>query len=242
MPSERPLRPKATHWWTPACCVLGLGLGVLTSSPAPAETFEIQPEKSRLRFEVGHHDYAKPVRGRFEALSGAIHRDPEKDGELRVDVEITASSIDTDNAYRDEHLRAAFFEVEDHPSIRFSAAGFRADGETKPLEVTGNLTMKGITRPIVLQVSGARELVDKDGNRVLRCRVKGSVNRRDFDVQETSAEEAQGLSKILAHIQEGLDEFIEDEVEFSVSVVAREDANSGDAVASAAPAVEALPN
>ena len=232
MTRNRPHPTRAPHGVAPLLSTLALV--AFTSGAVRAETFEIQPDRSRLRFEVGHHDYAKPVRGRFEALSGSIQRDPAEDGALRVNVEITASSIDTDNAYRDEHLRAAFFEVEEHPKIRFSAAGFRA-GEVGTLKVTGNLTMKGVTRPIVLEVSGARELVDPEGHRVLRCRVSGTLDRREFGVEETSADEASGLSAILAHIQEGLDEFIEDDVHFSVSVFAREAEPRTDAVAAAPP-------
>ena len=93
------------------------------------------------------------------------------------------------------------------------------EGEERTIE--GWLTMKGITRPVTLVVEGGREFTDAEGRSVVRCRMHGRINRRDFDVEE-NAERATGLSQILAHIQEGLGEFIDDDVEIAITVVARE--------------------
>ncbi len=188
--------------------------GLLASSPALSSTYIIQSERSHVRFEVGHHDYAKPVRGSFDALSGEIQYDASEVG-VGIDVVIDADSIDTANRYRDGHLRDAFFETDRFPEIRFRATGVDAGQQI----VSGELTMKGVTRPVAFRVTNVREFTAADGTQVLRCRALGKVNRRDFGVAE-DADRAEGLSRIMANIQEGLDEFIEDEVEIAISVVA----------------------
>ncbi|MFT5443970.1 MAG: polyisoprenoid-binding protein YceI, partial [Myxococcota bacterium] len=91
----------------------------LTTAAAHASSFEIVSEKSRVRFEAGHHDYAKPVKGRFHQLSGKIEYDVTSPGYTSMQVIIDPSSVDTDNQYRDSHLRSSFFEVEQFPEIRF---------------------------------------------------------------------------------------------------------------------------
>ena len=189
----------------------------LTGSAASADTFKIQAERSRVRFEVGHHGYAKPVRGRFAALEGRIEYDSAAPGELEIEVRIDADSLDTDNRFRDAHLRSSFFETDRFPTIEFSATRVSVE----EMRIEGNLTMKGVSRALVLELSGARELTGAEGLRELRCRAAARLDRREFGVAE-NADRAEGLEKILAHIQEGLDEFIDDEVEISIFVVARE--------------------
>ena len=198
------------------------GLVVLLSSPSFATDYEIQPEKSRVRFEIGHSDYAKPVRGRFGNLSGEIGYDANTPNATTAEVVIDASSVDTDNGYRDEHLRTSFFEADRFPDIHFRL------GRMLPTEgqVEGELTMRGVSQTVVLTISNLREIEDPTGMRIFRAHATTRLNRRDFGVEE-DADRAQGLGKIMAHIQEGLDEFIDDEVVVRLSIVAHEMANDG---------------
>jgi polyisoprenoid-binding protein YceI len=197
---------------------LALLCGALLSVAAPAagERFEILPDQSRVRFSVSHHDFVRPVKGRFASLAGTIDYDAAHPEDLEVEVEIDARSVDTDNGFRDEHLRTSFFETATFPTIRFELTRVLLEEEA----VEGMLTMKGVSRPVRLQVSGVRDTVDAHGVHVLRCRAEGRVNRRDFGVEESAGDE-DGLAGILGHIQRGLDEFISDEVEVEISVVAR---------------------
>ncbi len=86
--------------------------------------------------------------------------------------------------------------------------------------VLGELTIKDVTHPVELKVMAVREYLDEVGAKMLRCRAIGTVNRRTFGVAE-DASRSEGLARFIAEIQEGLDEFIEDDVEISVHVVAR---------------------
>jgi polyisoprenoid-binding protein YceI len=159
----------------------------------------------------------KPVRGQFQSLSGHIEYDASGPEDLAVDVQIDAASVDTSNGYRDEHLRSSFFEADKFPRIHFKATRVLLDEES----VEGELTIKGVSRPVVLKVSGVRDVRNAEGVRVLRCRATARVNRRDFGITE-NAEDAQGLAKILGHIQTGLDSFIADDVEVDIFMVAHE--------------------
>ncbi len=197
---------------------IALGLAaLLVSASSAACTFAIQPEKSRLKFHVRHGGYAKPVRGTFDAFAGTIEYDASKQVEaVRIDVTIDANSVDTDNRYRDDHLREAFLEIDRFPEIRFRAV--RMDPAEQILH--GELTMKGITRTVPLKLMAVRLFTDQEGVAMLRCRAVGKVNRREFGVVE-DASRSEGLRKLVARIQEGLDEFIEDDVDIVISVVAR---------------------
>lgn len=193
--------------------------GVLSipASPSGGAPFVIEPEESRVRFEVGHLDYAKPVRGRFERISGHIEYERAEPEELSGRIEIEVESIGTDNAYRDGHLRASFFETEQFPDIHFELLRFDRDENV----VFGRLTMKGVSVEQRLEIENLRELEGRDGLRVLRCRASGVVNRRLFGVEE-DPELNGGLGSLVGYIQQGLDGFIDDEVRVRISIVARE--------------------
>jgi len=199
------------------CAWIAGAVALLLCLPAFATDYAIQSDRSRVKFEIGHSDYAKPVRGRFGSLEGEIGYDPAAPQEATAEVVIDASSIDTDNGYRDEHLRTSFFQADEHPEIRFRLIRLLFERG----EAVGELTMRGVTRRIVMQVANLHEAEAPNGLRILRVRARTTIDRRDFGVEE-DADRAEGLGKIMSHIQEGLDEFIDDEVSVRISVVARE--------------------
>lgn len=199
-----------------------IAMVTFVATAASAAEYEIQAEQSRIRFEVAHSDYIKPVRGRFGSLSGAIGYDAKAPEATTGEVVIDAASVDTDNGFRDEHLRTSFFEADRFPEIHFRLGRLRLqDGEAD-----GTLTMHGVTRPVVLAVSNLREVEGPSGLRILRARVSTRLNRRDFGVEENTAR-SEGLGRIMEHIQQGLDELIEDEVVVRVSIVAHAVAKPG---------------
>ena len=127
------------------------GTRVVNGRPVPeVGTWEIDPSHASFEF-VARHLMAK-VRGRFPAVSGVatIAEVPE---ESTLEIEIDANSIDTQDDTRDAHMRSDdFFGVEEHPTISFHSTGIRpGDGQTE-WKVVGDLTIRGNTRPVTVDV------------------------------------------------------------------------------------------
>jgi polyisoprenoid-binding protein YceI len=111
-------------------------------------TWAIDPAHSSIDFSVRHLMVSK-VRGRFETFSGAITVAP--DGTPSVSAEIDVASLNTGNAQRDGHVKSAdFFDVEHYPVATFASTSVRPNGEAYVLD--GNLTIKGITKPVSLDL------------------------------------------------------------------------------------------
>jgi polyisoprenoid-binding protein YceI len=141
-----------------------LGSRVVDSRQVPeAGTWEIDPSHQSFEF-IARHLMAK-VRGRFPAASG-VATVAERPEDSTLEIEIDASSIDTQDENRDAHLRSGdFFGVEEHPTISFRSTGVRpAAGETH-WQVDGDLTIRGVTRPVTVEVEFLGAQVDPWGNR-----------------------------------------------------------------------------
>jgi len=156
-----------------------------------ATTWQIDPAHSQVEFSVRHLMISN-VRGYFTGISGAIHLD---DGGIEgssVDVEIDATSIDTRNTDRDTHLRSAdFFDVEAHPTLRFQSTGIQRKGTA--LEVAGELTIRGTSRPVVLRTEELGTGQDPWGNERVAFRGETKVNRKDFGLTWNQALETGGV-------------------------------------------------
>jgi polyisoprenoid-binding protein YceI len=140
-----------------------LGSRVVDSRQVPeAGTWEIDPSHQSFEF-IARHLMAK-VRGRFPAASG-VATVAERPEDSTLEIEIDASSIDTQDENRDAHLRSGdFFGVEEHPTISFRSTGVRpAAGETH-WQVDGDLTIRGVTRPVTVEVEFLGAQVDPWGN------------------------------------------------------------------------------
>jgi polyisoprenoid-binding protein YceI len=120
------------------------------TAAAPAkETFAIDPVHSHVGFKVKH--LFSNVTGRFNEFSGTISGDPAKPEEAQVNVDIRIASIDTKDAKRDQHLRSdEFFDVERFPTMSFVSRKVNRTGEDTAF-VIGDLTLRGITREVILQ-------------------------------------------------------------------------------------------
>ncbi len=144
-----------------------------------AGTWDIDPVHSEVSFTVRHMMVSK-VRGRFTGFTGEISTADDVTASS-VRAEIDATSIDTGNAQRDGHVRSAdFFDVENHPTWTFTSTSARTDDGD--LVVDGDLTIKGVTRPVtlVLEVGG----FGPDAYGGTRVGFSGSttINRSDFGV------------------------------------------------------------
>jgi polyisoprenoid-binding protein YceI len=142
-------------------------------------TWDIDPTHSDVSFSVRHMMVSK-VRGRFASFTGEIVTGEDVTGSS-VRATIDATSIDTGNAQRDGHVRSAdFFDVENHPEWTYVSTGVRADGDD--LVVDGELTIKGVTRPVPLALELNGFGPDAYGGTRAGFTATTSINRNDFGV------------------------------------------------------------
>ena len=144
-----------------------------------AGTWDIDPVHSDVSFTVRHMMVSK-VRGRIGSFSGEITTG-EDVTTSSVTATIDATSIDTNNAQRDGHIRSAdFFDVENHPTWTFTSTGVRTDGDD--IIVDGDLTIKGVTKsvPLTLEVNGFGP--DAYGGTRVGFSGIAQINRNDFGV------------------------------------------------------------
>ncbi len=157
-----------------------------------ATTWQIDPAHTQVEFEVNHMMFAK-VRGRFAGLDGTIVRGPEGQQEASsVDVVIDATSIETGQPQRDEHLRSGdFFDTARFPTLRFRS--LEVEPADDGLRLRGELTIRDVTRVVELQVSETGEGSDPWGNERFGFRATTALDRRDFGLTWNQALEAGGI-------------------------------------------------
>jgi polyisoprenoid-binding protein YceI len=150
------------------------------STLVPAGTWSVDPIHSTVGFSVKHLGIAT-VRGKFEDFHGTLEIG-EGDEAARAYGTVQGVSINTGDAGRDEHLRSAdFFGVAQNPELRFeSTAVDHVDDDT--FEITGDLTMNGVTRPITLTAEVQGEETDPWGNERVALEVTGQLNRGDWNM------------------------------------------------------------
>jgi polyisoprenoid-binding protein YceI len=154
--------------------------------------YQIDSAHSSAQFTVRHMMISN-VRGEFTKLSGGIAYDPADPANSSIDATIDAASINTRDAQRDGHLKSAdFFDVEQFPALTFRSKGVAVrDGEGK---VTGDLTIHGVTREVVLHVEGPTpEAKDPWGNLRIGATATAKINRKDFGLNWNAALEAGGV-------------------------------------------------
>ncbi len=155
-------------------------------------TYTLDPSHSRVGFVARHAMIAK-VRGAFNEVGGTATIDGANPSASSLEVTIQAASIDTRDANRDAHLRSAdFFDVDTYPTITFVATGFEITDDAT-VEVTGDLTIRGVTRSVTVPFEFGGQAVDPFGNH--RIGFEGSlvVNRKDWGLTWNAALEAGGV-------------------------------------------------
>jgi polyisoprenoid-binding protein YceI len=153
------------------------------ASAAPL-TFDIDQPHSQVGFSIRH--FFSKVQGQFKDFSGTIVMDQAKPSASSVDVTIKAASISTDNDARDKHLRSPdFFAADSLPTLTFKSTKVVPAGKDK-VEVTGDLTMHGVTKSVVLDVEflgmgevgvGGQSWGTKAG-----FDATATINRKDFGI------------------------------------------------------------
>lgn len=160
-------------------------LTTLAALPLQAESYKIDPGHSEVSFTIRH--MVSQVRGRFKDFSGTINMDPKAPQKSSVDFTIKATSVDTANDDRDKHLRKAdFFDVEKYPEITFKSDSVQPAGKDK-YNVTGTLTMHGVSKKITLPVTFLGEAKDPWGGTRAGFETSTKLDRKEYGIVWNSA-------------------------------------------------------
>jgi len=155
-------------------------------------TWNIDTTHSSIAFSLRHLVIAK-VRGQFKSWRGSVSWDDADVRRSSVVVEIDAASIDTAEAKRDEHLRSAdFFDVANHPTLTFKSTSLKANGKDSWL-VTGDLSMRGVTKSVTLPVTLLGEGKDPWGNEKMGFEASTALSRTDYGLTWNKQLEAGGV-------------------------------------------------
>ncbi|MBI3448883.1 MAG: YceI family protein [Acidobacteria bacterium] len=174
----------------PAALALAAAATLVPASAA-AESLKIDSDHSTVAFKVSHLVFSK-VLGRFDRFEGTLTLDPADLTKSAATVTIDAASIDTNEPDRDKHLKSdAFFDVEKFPKVTFQSTAVRKTAGDK-YEMDGNLTMRGVTKPVTLKVDVIGVGADRGG---LRAGFEAStrVNRKDYGVSWNNVVEGGGV-------------------------------------------------
>jgi polyisoprenoid-binding protein YceI len=152
-------------------------MSVATRTVLPTGTWTVDPAHSNIEFSVKHLGIAT-VRGAFNEFEGSF--EVGEDGSARARGTVNAASIDTNEDQRDTHLRSEdFFHAEVHPQFSFESTEIRELDEESFL-IHGDLTMRGVTRRIVLEAELQGTEIDLWGNERVALEARGQLNRGDW--------------------------------------------------------------
>jgi polyisoprenoid-binding protein YceI len=170
----------------------------MTDVPTPTTisdltgTWTLDPAHTRLGFSARHAMVTK-VRGNFTDFEGAAVVDGTDLSASKVNVTIQAASIDTYNEQRDAHLRSNdFLAMDEHPQITFASTSIQPTGPTS-LDLTGDLTIRGVTRSITVPFEFQGAATDPFGNQRAGFEGSTTINRKDFGVAWNAPLETGGM-------------------------------------------------
>jgi polyisoprenoid-binding protein YceI len=156
-------------------------------------SWQLDTVHSHVGFSVKHLMVAT-ARGTFKTYSGSVQLDQKDFTKSVFQGEIDVASIDTGNADRDNHLRANdFFDVANHPKITFKSTGIEKKDEGEYV-VHGDLTIRGVTKPVALDVEYTGTAKSLYGHHVAGFTVRGTINRKDFGVSFNAPLETGGIA------------------------------------------------
>ena len=159
---------------------------LLAATPLLADTYTIDKAHSEANFRVRH--MVSKVSGKFDEFSGTINGELSKPASASVQFTIKTASINTGTADRDKHLRSAdFFDAEKFPEITFQSTSIKPSGKKNIYNVTGNLTMHGVTKKITLPVEYLGTAKDPWGNEKAGFTLTTTLNRKDYGVNWNKA-------------------------------------------------------
>jgi len=151
-----------------------MNMSIAARTELPTGTWNVDPAHSRIEFSVKHLGIAT-VRGAFNEFEGTLELDSG-----RAYGTVKAASVDTNDETRDAHLRSGdFFEAEEHPELRFESTSIRSLGDDE-FEIEGDLSIRGVTNPVVLSAELQGSETDPWGNERIALEVTGKLDRSDW--------------------------------------------------------------
>ena len=172
--------------------VLAFAVTVALPVFAYADTWQIDPAHTNVEFTVRHMMISN-VKGQFQKTAGTITVNGSGPASAQIDATIDASSVDTRVERRDMHLKSPdFLDVAKYPTITFKSTKVEADGPNK-WKVTGDLTLHGVTKPVVLDVESSGAPISMMGKTHAGASATTKINRSDFGLTWNKAMEAGGV-------------------------------------------------
>ena len=154
--------------------------------------YSLDAAHSRLGF-VARHAMVTKVRGAFNEFEGTAYLDGDDPSRSTVSVTIKAASIDTRNEQRDGHLRSNdFLAMEEYPEITFVSTAAKQLDETT-FQLTGDLTIRGVTQPIAIDFAFEGAAVDPFGNKRVGFEGSVAISRKDYGITWNAALETGGV-------------------------------------------------
>ncbi|MFN7018346.1 MAG: YceI family protein [Fimbriimonadales bacterium] len=161
--------------------ILAMLVSSVQSVQAQPVTYRIDPVHSFIIFRVKHLNTGYAY-GRFNTFSGTIVVDEKNPANSSIELEIDASSVDTGNSQRDDHLRSPdFFNARQFPKITFKSTRVRKISDTT-VEVQGNLTIRGVTRPLTARVTFTGKGRNQRGQEIIGFETTFTIRRSQFNV------------------------------------------------------------
>jgi polyisoprenoid-binding protein YceI len=156
--------------------------GISAAMPASAQTYQIDPVHSSLLFRVKHMDTAY-VYGMFTSMKGTVVVDEANPARSSINIEVDANSVYTHNEQRDNHLRGPdFFNTRQFPTITFKSTQVRRIN-ANTVQVRGDLTMRGVTRPITANVTLTGKGKNPQGKDIIGFETTFTIRRSEFGIR-----------------------------------------------------------
>jgi polyisoprenoid-binding protein YceI len=154
--------------------------------------YKIDPSHSEVSFKVKHL-MISTVTGQFAAFDASMRSESSDFSDAQITFSADISSINTNSSQRDEHLKSAdFFDAANHPQMTFTSTAMRKKDDEN-FELDGELSMRGVSKPVTLQVEYAGRMTDPYGNEKHGFEISGKVNRKDFGLTWSAVTEAGGI-------------------------------------------------
>jgi polyisoprenoid-binding protein YceI len=177
--------------WSPIAAQSDATGGSAAALPAGLLQYEVDPAHTQVMFKVRHMGVST-VTGRFNRFAGTFAYDPADPAASWLTATIDAASIDTDNERRDNHLRSAdFFAADSHPTLTFQSTRVEPAGEGR-INVTGDLSIRGVTRPVVFAVTLEGAALGEGGRPITGWTAEATIDRMDYGLRWNRLTEAGG--------------------------------------------------
>ncbi len=160
---------------------------------AQQTSWQVDPTHTDVEFSV-RHLMVSNVKGHFANVTGTVETDDANPRSPKIEVSIPVSTIDTRVEQRDAHLRSAdFFAADEHPTMTFKGGRIEGDADSEEFKLSGELTIRGVTRPITLDVTIEGRGGDPWGNERLGYSATGKLDRKEFGLTWNAALETGGV-------------------------------------------------